>query len=163
MKPFNNFQWLGLSFIVIILDQWTKYLAIKHLTLFHHYHVLSFFDLSLTYNTGSAFSLLNMASGWQRWFLSGFAIFMCTFILIWLGRTAKTKHLSLLGLSCIFGGAIGNLIDRIRLGYVIDFIDLYIKNWHWPIFNIADMAISTGVTILIIAILFEKKQPEPYH
>ena len=157
MEKTGNLRWLYLSIVIMIIDQWTKYYAVHHLNLFDHYHVMSFFDLSLTYNTGAAWSFLSLASGWQRWFLSMFAIVISIFILIWLQRTPKNCYFRLASLALIFGGACGNLLDRIRLGYVIDFIDLYIKNWHWPIFNIADIAISLGMIMLMITV-FQKRQ-----
>lgn len=142
-------KWILLSVIVVGLDQFTKYLSAQHLAAVDVIKVLPGFDLTLRHNTGAAFSFLANAAGWQRWFFIGLALLMSVIIYIWLGRVeAKNKH-EAFGLSLILGGAIGNLIDRMVHGYVIDFILLYYKNWQWPAFNLADSAICLGVIFLI--------------
>lgn len=150
MRQTGNLRWLWLSFVIIILDQWTKFLVIQHLSLNDPYAVISFFNLTLAFNTGTAFSFLSSAPGWHVWLLVGLAIVVCLLILVWLSRIPRQAHWLAVALALIFGGALGNLIDRFHYGYVIDFIDVHIKNWHYPTFNLADTAICIGVIMLII-------------
>ncbi|WP_227429748.1 signal peptidase II [Psychrobacter sp. I-STPA6b] len=148
--------WYGLSVFVIILDQWTKWLA-EHTLSFHQpvpviEPVLSW---TLAYNYGAAFSWLANQSGWQKWFFAGLALVMSIFLMVYLVRAPRTAKLLNLGLALILGGAVGNLIDRVRLGHVVDFIHVhYADVWHYPIFNIADIAICVGVFFVIIDMLF---------
>jgi len=156
MQHKGNLRWLWLSFAIIILDQWVKLLAIKHLSLHSSYAVMPFLNFTLIFNTGTAFSFLSFASGWQIWLFIGLAVIVCSSILIWMGRIPRQAHWLAISLALIFGGALGNLIDRLYYGYVIDFIDVYVKNWHYPTFNLADSAICVGVIILIIHMLLIK-------
>lgn len=153
MKHKNNLRWLWLSFAVVILDQWTKFLVIKHLSLHSSYIVMPFLNFTLAFNTGTAFSFLSFASGWQIWLFVGLAVIVCLSILVWLSRISRYAYWLATSLALIFGGALGNLIDRLRFGYVIDFIDVHVKNWHYATFNLADSAICIGVVILIIHML----------
>jgi len=121
-----------------------------------HIPVTSFFNLVLTYNAGAAFSFLSEQSGWQRWFLSSIAAFASIFI-IYLLNKHKHEKLFCISLSFILGGAIGNLYDRITLGHVVDFLDFYVGNYHWPAFNIADSAIFIGAALLIIESFRQKE------
>ncbi|HXH55635.1 MAG TPA: signal peptidase II [Gammaproteobacteria bacterium] len=148
-------QWIIISAIVIGLDQLAKYLSTQHLTLMDSIKVLPGFDLSLSHNTGAAFGFLAQAAGWQRWFFIGLALVMSSIIYVWLGRLSSKDKKEALGLSLILGGALGNLVDRIIHGYVIDFILLYYKDWQWPAFNLADSAICLGV-VFLIPTLFKK-------
>ncbi len=161
-------KWLGIALIVIILDQITKYYAVRLLLLYQAVPVFPGFNLTLVYNTGAAFSFLGQESGWQRWFLSGFALVICVAILIWLYNLSDDRH-SLptgLGLSLVLGGAVGNLWDRISAGHVIDFIDVSLPflPWKlfnpWPTFNIADSAITVGAMILIADALLSREMSE---
>ncbi len=151
--------WLASAVLVVGLDQLTKYLSIRYLTFYDQVPIIPGFALTLRHNTGAAFSLLDNASGWQRWFFIILALVMSIIIYIWLGRLSlRVKHYSqakreAFALSLILGGALGNLIDRLNHGYVIDFILLYYKNWQWPAFNIADTAICIGA-LLLIPLLF---------
>ncbi len=141
--------WLGIAFIVILLDQFTKIAIVRN---FHYgtwKHITSFFNLTLVYNRGAAFSFLASASGWQRWALTGFGIAAALFIIFLLTRH-RTQTLFCTALSLILGGALGNVIDRILHGHVIDFLDFHLKRWHWPPFNIADTAITCGAILLIV-------------
>ena len=158
MPQKGNLRWLWLGFIVVILDQWTKFLALKHLSLNNPYTVMPFFNFTLTFNAGSAFSFLSSASGWQIWLLIGLAVIVCLLILVWLGRIPRQAHWLAISLVLIFGGALGNLIDRFHYGYVVDFIDVYVKNWHYPTFNLADTAICIGVTMLIINLYLNRSR-----
>jgi signal peptidase II len=160
MRKKGNLRWLWLSFAVIALDQWTKYLATQHLAFAQPYSVIKFFNLRLAYNKGAAFSFLSSASGWQNWFFIGFACLVCVLVLIWLSRIPRNQYWLATALSLIFGGALGNLMDRAYYGHVIDFIDLYVKNWHWPTFNLADSAICIGVVMLLLDVVFGKDKKE---
>ncbi len=145
-----KWYWLWLSFAVILLDLFSKYLAVKFLDLHTAVGVFPGFNFYLAHNKGSAFSFLAEAGGWQHWFFIVIAIILSILILIWMGRMSVSQRWGLAGLSLILSGAIGNAINRLYSGYVIDFVDLYIKSYHWPTFNIADMAICLGVIFLII-------------
>jgi len=113
--------------------------------------ILAFFNLTLLYNTGVAFSFMADAGGWQRWLFTLLAAIISLIILIWMARTPRSQVWVNSALAMILGGAIGNnLIDRLLYGYVIDFIDIYYQNWHWPVFNIADSAITVGAIMLLI-------------
>ncbi len=156
MSKKNNLIWLWLTLFVIFVDQITKHIAVKHLLLFHPYPVTQCFNLTLLHNYGAAFSFLNFAGGFQRWLFTITTVVICIIILITLNRISHKRYLLTGGLALILGGAIGNLWDRITLGYVIDFIDLYVKTWHWPVFNLADTAVCIGVFLLFIDTVLKK-------
>ncbi len=143
-------KWLWLSGVVIALDQLTKLAAVRALELHQPLAVLRCVNLTLTHNTGAAFSFLHQAGGWQRWFFAAIALVVSACIVFWLYRLPPGKVVLAVGLSLILGGALGNLWDRLSLGYVIDFIDLYYSTWHWPAFNVADSAITIGAGLLIV-------------
>ncbi|HLA74547.1 MAG TPA: signal peptidase II [Gammaproteobacteria bacterium] len=143
-------KWLWLSVLVIVLDQLTKYWASQALQLHEPVAVLPFFNFTLMHNTGAAFSFLNQAGGWQRWFFITIALIVSTVIVLWIRRLPATERWMALALSLIAGGALGNVWDRIQHGYVVDFIDLYYQNWHWPAFNVADSAITVGAVMLVL-------------
>jgi signal peptidase II len=140
--------WLWLSFVIIILDQASKILISATLNFNQPIAILPFFNLRLVHNTGAAWSLFANFDGSQRWFLSGLAILVSGLIIIWLYRLDRQQRWIAVALAFILGGAIGNVIDRLIYGYVIDFIDIYYQNWHWPIFNIADSGITLGAIML---------------
>jgi len=142
--------WLWLSLLVVGFDQLTKIWISATLALYESIPVLPFFDLRLLHNEGAAWSFLATAGGWQRWFLSGLAIFVTGILIVWLSRTQRQQYWLASALALVIGGAVGNVIDRLIYGYVIDFIDIYYQGWHWPAFNIADSAISIGVVLLLI-------------
>ena len=152
------FRWLWLSATVVILDQVSKGLAEHWLQLHVQHPIFPFFNLTLVYNTGAAFSFLSQAGGWQRWFFSALAIIVSTIIVVWLKRLHSDQRWLAIGLSLVLGGALGNLIDRLRFGHVVDFIDVYYKTFHWPTFNIADSAITVGATLLVVHSLFMHRQ-----
>lgn len=152
-------RWLWLSGLVIVLDQLTKWAAQNTLILHHPVPVLPFFNLTLMYNTGAAFSFLAGAAGWQRWFFTVLSLLIGIVLLIWMTRLHSRQNLLAAALALILGGAIGNLIDRIVHGYVIDFIDVYYGPWHWPAFNVADSSITVGAVLLVIDTLFARPQP----
>lgn len=150
-------KWLWLSVIVIGLDQGTKYLASTELQFHIPVEVMPSFNWFLAHNTGAAFSFLSDAGGWQRWFFVGLAALVSVIIYSWLKKLDRSQVWLASALALILGGAIGNVIDRIYHGYVIDFIQWYYASYYWPSFNIADAAISLGAAILIIDGLFGSK------
>jgi signal peptidase II len=153
----KNSWWLVLSVIVVILDQVSKCYAVEYLHFGESLRVLPFFSLTISYNPGAAFSFLGTAGGWQVYLLTAISIVMSVILLVWLLRFPSGYKIRALGVSLVLGGAVGNLIDRIRLNYVIDFLDFHLKTWHYPIFNLADTAISIGAILLIWSFLFTKR------
>ena len=143
-------KYLWLSLAIIIADQISKTLMVNWLDLYERVAVLPFFNLTLAHNTGAAFSFLAGAGGWQRWFFVLLAVVISAVLVIWMKRLAVTARLEAISLALIIGGAIGNVIDRLIYGYVIDFLDVYVGSYHWPAFNIADSAICIGAVLLII-------------
>ncbi|WP_369812386.1 signal peptidase II [Alkalimonas delamerensis] len=141
------FWWLAL--LVLVLDQVTKQWVHRSMALYDSIQLLPFFNLTYVRNPGAAFSFLSDAGGWQRWFFTVVAVVIITVLSVWLSRLAPKASKLTLGLSLIIGGAVGNLIDRLWHGYVIDFFHLYYQNWHYPAFNIADSAIVIGAGLLI--------------
>jgi signal peptidase II len=149
-------QWYWLSVLVIVLDQFTKYLAETLLEFHEPVPVLPSFNLMLTYNTGAAFSFLADAGGWQRWFFLGLGTMVSVGLIVWLWRLKPADQRLAAALALILGGAAGNLIDRAWLGQVIDFIQLYYDRWYWPAFNVADSAITVGAALLVVDSLLSK-------
>ena len=146
--------WLWLSAPVVVLDQATKALAELYLDPFRPLNMLPFFDLRLAYNRGAAFSFLSDAGGWQRTFFIVLTLLVLGFLLRWLWRLEEFSRLLPAGLALVIGGAVGNLIDRVATGEVVDFLDFYYGGWHWPAFNVADSAITIGVVLLLLDSLF---------
>ncbi|WP_455204808.1 signal peptidase II [Kaarinaea lacus] len=142
-------KWLWVSGLVIILDLVTKAMASEYLLLHQPVNLFPGFNFTLMHNTGAAFSFLSEATGWQRWFFSIVAIVVSAVIVVWLMKLQKGQTWLAIALAMILGGALGNVWDRLTLGYVVDFIDVYVQTAHWPAFNIADSAISVGAVILI--------------
>lgn len=143
-------KWMWLSLLAVVLDQASK-LAVSHsMELYQSIAILPYFNLTYVHNTGAAFSFLSDAGGWQRWFFAGLAVVISTVLGVWLARLKKSEILLAVSLSLVLGGAIGNLIDRLVYGYVIDFLDVYYKSWHWPAFNVADSAITLGVALMLL-------------
>ena len=143
-------KWLWISSVVVVLDQLTKYIAVSHLQMYEPIRILPFFNLTLLHNFGAAFSFLNNAGGWQRWMFSGLALAVSVAIIYWLPRLHESRWQIPLALSLILGGTLGNLVDRIVLGYVVDFLDFHFLMHHWPAFNVADSAITIGALILVL-------------
>jgi signal peptidase II len=148
--------WLGIALVVLLADQFTKLLIVGSFQLGDSQTVTSFFNLVRVHNSGAAFSMLSTASGWQRWFFTGIGI-VATFFILWLLRSHPTQKLFCFALALVLGGAVGNVIDRIAYGHVVDFLDFH-WDWlspvfyegHFPAFNIADSAISVGAVCLIL-------------
>ena len=149
--PDTQLKWLWISLLVVGSDQLTKLVAEARLPFHQPVNVIPYFDWYLTYNTGAAFSFLADAGGWQRWFFAITSIVISAIILVWLRKLERDDKLTAIALCLILGGAIGNLIDRIYLGYVIDYIQVWLGTYPWPAFNIADAAISIGAAILILS------------
>lgn len=147
-------KWLSVSLLVLVLDQASKLLADAMLALHQPVMLIPSLAITKAYNSGAAFSFLGDASGWQRWFFVGLAVLVSVVLLVWLQRLKASERRTALALSLILGGAVGNLVDRVIYGYVIDFIDVYYGSWHWPIFNIADSAITVGAGLLLLDALF---------
>lgn len=153
-------RWLWLSLIVILLDQVTKQIADAMLTYGESVGILPFFNFTLLYNKGAAFSFLSDQDGWQRWFFIVLALVVTGVMLAWLSRLKREEKWVAVSLSLIIGGAVGNLIDRILMGQVIDFIHLHYQEYYWPAFNIADSAIFMGVAIMLFdAFVLARKRP----
>lgn len=142
-------NWLWLSAVVIALDLYTKHLIQSALAYGEHHAITPFFDLVLFHNEGAAFSFLAGAGGWQRVFFSLFAL-IASGVILHLLRKHAGQTLFCLALSLVLGGALGNLYDRLTLGYVVDFLFFHYQSWYWPAFNVADSAITVGVALLLL-------------
>jgi len=152
-------RWLWLTLFVILLDQASKQLAEAMLQFNQPVYVFSFFDLTLLYNEGAAFSFLSDQSGWQRWFFIGLALVVSLVLTVWLSRLKPGERWTGIALGLIIGGALGNVIDRILFGHVIDFIHLHVAERYWPAFNVADSAISVGVALMLLdALVLSRRQ-----
>lgn len=149
---------LGMSLLVVILDQLTKYLCNSMLSYGQPLTVFPGFDLLLAYNTGAAFSFLSDAGGWQRWFFTALSFGISLLILFWIVLLPKHEKLLAVALCLILGGAVGNLIDRVLHGYVVDFISLYFQQYRFATFNIADSAISIGAMLMVLEVIRTKPQ-----
>ncbi len=154
-------RWAPLGLLVILLDQATKAVIEARFELFDVTPVLPFLELTLLYNTGAAFSFLAGASGWQRWFFIGLGTVVSLAILYWMRQLdARRNALLSSGLALILGGALGNVIDRVWHGHVIDFIHFHYRQWEFPAFNVADTSITVGAALLILDALLERKRPQ---
>ena len=147
--------WMSVALLVVAADQATKWAIVEWVQLYGKVPLNSFMNLTHQQNTGAAFSFLAGAGGWQRWFFVILATVVSGVIVGWLWQSRKQGPVVLMaGLGLVLGGAVGNLIDRARLGYVTDFIQVWFGNWAFPSFNVADAAISVGAALLIIDALF---------
>jgi signal peptidase II len=149
-----SLRWYAVAVLVIVLDQYTKLLAESDLDYGRPVEVLSWFNLTLQYNTGAAFSFLSDAGGWQRYFFSAVALAISVALMIWLYTMPRAEKLLAAALALILGGALGNLWDRLVLGHVVDFISVHYGGWYFPAFNLADAAISVGAALMIFDSLF---------
>ncbi|MGI9334501.1 MAG: signal peptidase II [Gammaproteobacteria bacterium] len=148
-QDLGSFAWFWLSAFVVVADQGTKWLASTYLEVGRPLALLPVFDLSLTHNTGAAFSLLHDAGGWQRWFFVGLAAIISIVLVLWLRHVPRHRRFEPCALALVLGGALGNLWDRIATGAVVDFIHVFWASWHFPAFNVADAAISIGAVMLV--------------
>lgn len=160
-RPAALARWLGVAGGVVVLDQITKQLAEATLNYNEPLVLLPVFNLTLRYNTGAAFSFLADEGGWQRWFFIVLALAVSVFLVFWLRRLPRAVVWEALGIALILGGAIGNVIDRLLFGHVIDFIEVHYQHWYWPAFNVADSAITVGVTLLILDSLLNRATRSP--
>lgn len=150
----KNLKWMFISLIIIVLDQLSKVLVLTHLAYEEPLRLLPILNLTLTNNPGAAFSFLKNAGGWQRWFFILLAIAVSVYIIVWLMRVEKKEPIIKLGLSLVLGGALGNLIDRVRYAFVIDFIQVHYSSWYFPDFNLADSAITVGAILIMGCLIF---------
>ena len=149
-KSPNALVWLLLSAFIIIADQTSKLAILERFQLHDTYAVIDrLLNLTLVYNEGAAFSFLSDAGGWQRWFFTIIASVVSVLLVVWLARTPRNDWRTALPLALILGGAVGNLIDRMRFGHVVDFIDVHYGSWSFPAFNVADSGVSVGAVLLI--------------
>jgi len=155
-------KWLWLSLLALILDQASKLAVDGSMKLYQSIQIMPYFNLTYVHNTGAAFSFLSEAGGWQRWFFAGLALVISVVIAVWLARLKKHETMLAVALALVLGGAVGNLIDRLVYGYVIDFLDVYYQDWHWPAFNIADSAITLGVVLMLAESFGFGRSKEPH-
>lgn len=145
----STWGWYALALVLIVLDQLTKFIATEQLIYGEPVVVTSFFNFTLLHNTGAAFSFLSDAGGWQRWFFGAIAAVVSVVLTIWIARLGSEKRWEACALALVLSGAIGNLYDRMAMGYVVDFIALHYQGYSWPAFNIADSAICIGAAMLL--------------
>ena len=155
----GGLRWLWLAAVVVVLDQLSKWLAEHWLTLQQPVTLTSWFDLTLMYNRGAAFSFLGDAGGWQRWLFVALALAIGVVLIAWLRHCQPGQRRVPAALALVLGGAVGNLIDRLWHGQVVDFIVWHYRDWYWPAFNLADSAISLGAAMLILDGLLPRKEP----
>ncbi len=141
--------WLGLALLLFLVDQFTKVLILGYYALGDSTYVTSFFNIVRVHNPGAAFSFLASASGWQRWFFTALGIGAAIFI-VWLLRSHSNQRLFAFSMACLLGGAVGNVVDRVLYGYVVDFVQLHYAGWAFPAFNVADSAITAGAVGMIL-------------
>lgn len=146
----SGLRFLWITVLFLVLDQVTKQWVMASMELYQSIPIMPFFNLTYVHNPGAAFSFLADAGGWQRYFFTILAIVVSIVLVVWLAKTPKTDKRISVAFCLILGGAIGNVVDRMLFGYVIDFLDFYYQSYHWPAFNIADSAIFVGAGLLIL-------------
>ncbi len=151
----KKFIIFSIIFISFLLDLITKNYAINNLIINHSVSINNYLNFTLAFNYGAAFSFLSDAGGWQRWFFIIFSLIVITIITFFIIFDKETEYIAF---SFVLGGALGNLYDRLLLGYVIDFIEIHYNNFYWPIFNIADISISIGIILLLYSLLIKKNK-----
>jgi signal peptidase II len=151
--------WLGLSALVILADQITKSVIEHRLGLFDVVSIFPVLDITRLHNSGAAFSFLADASGWQRWFFTALSLAVSVGLIVWICRSPRRgQTLAVAGLACVLGGALGNVIDRIRMGHVVDFIHAHWGGAYFPAFNVADSAITVGAALLLLDAFLEARR-----
>ena len=154
------FGWLCLSLLIVLLDQQSKFWVLKELFFHVTYTITTWIDFKLVYNSGAAFSFLSRESGWQRWFFIAIAVIMSAILLNWMHSKQAGSRLKSASAALLLGGAIGNLIDRLLRGYVVDFISIHYRSFYFPIFNVADISITVGAFLFIChSLWYAKKNP----
>ena len=158
---FGKLGWVWLSVVVLVVDQITKYWFDNNLQMYERITVIpDYFSWTLAYNTGAAFSFLAGASGWQRWLFTLIAVVVSVILVVWMKRLKSDETWLAVGLALVLGGALGNLVDRVVFGHVVDFILVHWENrWYFPAFNLADSAITVGAVLLALD-MFKSKKPE---
>mgnify|MGYP006087879501 FL=1 len=156
----TQYKYYFLSLILVIADQLTKMMVLGSLELYESIEITSFFSLTHVHNYGAAFSFLADEDGWQQYFLVSISVIASIAIILWMSKTSTKQPYKLIALSLILSGAIGNLIDRAVFGFVIDFINLHYQDFYWPVFNVADTAITLGV-ILLLLVDFKQDKAKP--
>ena len=152
---------LALAALVLVLDQASKLAVLRLIEPYQTIPVIPGFNLTLAFNRGASFSFLADAGGWQRWLFSAISVAASVVIVVLLRRTAPGDRLNGIGLSLVLGGAVGNLIDRLWLGHVVDFLDVYYGTAHWPAFNVADSAITVGAALLVLGMWRQERAAQP--
>lgn len=153
----SGVTFLWLSLVLIVLDQVSKQWVMHSFELYESINLMPNLNFTYIHNYGAAFSFLSDSGGWQRWFFTGIALAVSVVLVIWLRRNPANLWRQNLAFALILAGAVGNVIDRIVFGYVIDFVDVYAGNWHWPAFNVADMAITVGAILMLLEAFFERE------
>jgi signal peptidase II len=149
--------WWWVTLLVLLIDRFTKVWIQHSLSLYDSIRITSFFNVTLAYNKGAAFSFLNSASGWQSWLFGVIAVVVSVVLIVWLKRLSRQQKWLSIALTLIIGGALGNLWDRLSYGYVIDFIQVHWDKYYWPVFNGADSAICLGAAMLVLESLFKSR------
>jgi signal peptidase II len=147
----SSLVWLWIAIAVLAIDRYSKIWMMQHLFYQEPLQILPIFNLTLTYNTGAAFSFLHSASGWQNWFLGGLALIVSVVVVVWLARLPRRAYWMAIALCLILGGALGNAWDRYLYGYVVDFLSFHWGAWHFAIFNLADSAIFVGAVMIFLS------------
>ncbi|MGE6792620.1 signal peptidase II [Pseudomonas guineae] len=162
---FGHLAWLWLSLLVFVLDQASKFYFDNSLTMYQQIVIIpDYFSWTLAYNTGAAFSFLADAAGWQRWFFAAIALVVSVILVVWLKRLKPSETWLAVALALVLGGALGNLVDRVVFGHVVDFILLHWRQqWYFPAFNVADMAITGGAILLALDMFKSEKSGDAAH
>ena len=150
VKQKSGLIWLVLSLLLFAVDYMTKAVVVANMKLYESIEILPIFNFTYMHNYGAAFSFLSDAGGWQRWFFSGIAVVISLLLTYWLKKLPAKSWVLCSACSMIIGGAIGNLVDRLVHGYVVDFLHFYYQDWHYPAFNVADIAIVCGAGLLLL-------------
>ena len=158
LEKTHSLRWLWITLLFLVIDQVTKHWVANSMNLYESINVLPFFNITYVHNLGAAFSFLADQGGWQRWFFTAVASIASVVFIIWLAKTPKEQPLLAIALACMLSGALGNLIDRVLFGYVIDFLEFYIDTFKWPVFNVADSIIFIGAALMIIDSFVQDKQ-----
>jgi len=158
MSRWIQLRWLALTAALVGVDQWSKQLVERSLQMYEANYVLPVFNIVRAHNRGAAFSMFDEASGWQRWAFSALAAVVSTALIVWLARLERRANLIAAALALILAGAVGNVIDRLRLGYVVDFLQVHWQEHYFPAFNIADSAITVGAGLLLLDALLASRR-----
>lgn len=158
----SGLRWLWLALLVFVLDIGSKLLVMNTMGYgwSNRVEVLPFFNLLYVHNYGAAFSFLSDAGGWQRWFFAAIALGVSGMLVYWMRQTPSTNRILNVAYALVIGGAIGNLFDRLVHGYVVDFLDFYVGNYHWPAFNLADTGIVIGAVLIVLDSIIASKKPQ---